>query len=243
MTAMKALEGRRIGVLGGAGDGGEGICRVLLRQGARVGVPSRSADKLGLVARAVDAATREHLVLLQSDPLDPDSAAEVRDELVRALGGLDDVVVCIGGWWQGGPLLSIPLTEWTEKISRSHVLAHLVAARTWLPPLVENGGGSFLFINGGAALHAVANSGLVSMGAAAQLMLKDVLVAETEGSGVRINSLVLMTPILSRRLTKGMAEWLSNDEVGETVAHLFGPDGAHRHGESIELARHDQVPG
>lgn len=240
---MGALDGRKIVVLGGAGDVGEGICRILLRQGASVGVPSRSADKLGLLAGAVDAETRERLVLLQAEPLGPDTAEEVRDELVSALGGVDDVVVSVGGWWQGGPLLSVPLTEWTEKVSRSHVLAHLVASRTWLPSLVAKGGGSFLFINGGAGLHAVANSGLVSMGAAAQLMLKDVLVAETEGSGVRINALVLMTPILSRRLTKGMAEWLSNDEVGTTVAHLLSEAGAQRHGESIELARHDQVPG
>lgn len=240
---MAALEGRRIVVLGGAGDVGEGMCRIFLRQGARVGVPSRSPEKLGLLAGAVDPDTRERLVLLQADPVEPETATEVRDELIGALGGVDDVVVCIGGWWQGGPVLSIALTEWTEKIAHSHLLAHLVAARTWLPPLLENGTGSFLFINGGAALHAVANSGLVSIAASAQLMLKDVLVAETEGSGVRINSLVLMTPILSRRLSKGMAEWLSNDEVGLTVAHLLGEAGAHQHGESIELARHDQVPG
>lgn len=239
---MGALDGHKIVVLGGAGDVGEGICRILLRDGARVGVPSRSPEKLGLLTGAVDADTRDRLVLLQADPFDPEAAGEVRDELVRALGGVDDVVISIGGWWQGGPICSVPLTEWTEKVHRSHVLAHLVASQTWLPTLVAQGAGSFLFINGGAGLHAVANSGLVSIGAAAQLMLKDVLVAETENSGVRINSLVLMTPILSRRLTKGMDEWLSNDEVGVTVAHLLSDAGAQRHGESIELARHDQVP-
>ena len=238
---MAALDGRRVVVLGGAGDVGEGMCRILLRQGARVGVPSRSSEKLGLLAGAVDAEHRDQLVLVQANPVDPDHAVEVRDELIGALGGVDDVVVCLGGWWQGGPLLAIPLSEWTDKISHSHLLAHLVAARTWLPLLLEKRSGSFVFINGGAAQHAVANSGLVSIAAAGQLMLKDVLVAEHEGSGVRINALVLMTPILSRRLTKGMAEWLSNDEVGTTVAHLLSEAGAQRHGESIELARHDQV--
>ena len=139
-------------------------------------------------------------------------------------------------------MVDADLSIWTERVARNNLLAHLVATQTWLPPLLERGEGSFLLINGGAGLHPHPKAGFVSIAASAQLMLKDVLVAEHPDSRVRVNSLVLMTPIFSRKLTRGDDAWLTNDEVGTKVAHMLSPAGASIHGESIELARHDQIP-
>lgn len=239
---MENLLGRSVVVLGGAGEVGEGICRILLRRGARVGVPSRSSERIATLRAGVDPATRSRLYTLVADACHPDRGESVRDHFVETLGEVDDVVVCLGSWWEGGPLLEVDLEEWTEKVSRDSLLVHLVAARTWLPGLLERGRGSFLLINGGTALHPTPGSGLVNIASAAQLMLKDVLVAENGDRGVRINSLVLTTPIFSRRLREGDPAWLDNDEVGRTVAHLLSDAGADRHGETIELSRHDQVP-
>lgn len=237
---MGVVEGRKVVVLGGAGAVGEGMCRVLLQQGARVAVPARSQDKCDALREALG--DPDGLITLAGEAGDPDHAARVRDELVGQLGGLDDVIVSFGGWVDGDKLVDADLSIWTERVAINNLRAHLVATQTWLPPLLEKGAGSFLLINGGAGIEPIAGAGFVSIAASAQLMLKDVLVTEHEGSGVRINSLVLMTPIFSRKLTKGDDAWLSNDEVGTMVAHMLSDAGASIHGESIEFARHDQVP-
>lgn len=237
---MGVVEGRRIVVLGGAGAVGEGVCRILLQQGARVAVPTRAEDKADdLRAVLGDPAG---LVTVAGEAGHPAHAAAVRDAIVAEMGGVDDVIVSFGGWVQGDNLVDADLSIWTDRVAENNILAHMVAAQTWLPPLLERNAGSFLLMNGSAGLEPFPTAGFVSIAAAAQLMLKDVLVKEHEGTGVRINSLVLMTPIFTRRMTEGDPAWLSNDEVGIMCAHLLSDAGATVHGESIEFGSHDQVP-
>ena len=237
---MGVVEGRRVVVLGGAGAVGEGICRILLQQGARVGVPARGDDKCGMLRESLG--DPAELVTMTGEAAHPGHATAVRDALVERLGGLDDVIVSLGGWVQNGNLVDDDLDVWIERVSRNNLLGHLVAAQTWLPPLLERDAGSFLLINGGAGLDPIPGAGFVSIASAAQFMLKDVLVKEHEGSGVRINTLALMTPIYSRKLKEGEAAWLTNDEVGTMCAHMLSDAGADLHGETIQFARHDQVP-
>ena len=237
---MGVVAGRRVVVLGGAGSVGEGICRVLLAQGAQVAVPARSQAKCDALRQALG--NPEGLVTLAGEAGDRERAAGVRDAIHAALGGVDDVVVSFGGWVQGPPLVEADLSIWTDRVSQNSLLAHFVATQTWLPGLLARDAGSFLLMNGSAGLEPHPGAAFVSIAAAAQLMLKDALVAEHPDTRVRINALVLMTPILSRNLTEGDPAWLTNDEVGAMVAHLLSDAGASAHGESIEFGSHDQTP-
>jgi len=237
---MAVVEGRRIVVLGGAGAVGEGVCRVLLQQGARLAVPARSEEQVAGLREALGEPTG--LLTMVGEAGDRELAAGVRDEIVSGLGGVDDVIVSFGGWTQGDNLVDADLSIWTDRVANNNVLAHMVATQTWLPLLLEQNAGSFLLMNGGAGLEPFPTAGFVSIAAAAQLMLKDVLVAEHPDTKVRINSLVLMTPIFTRKMTEGDPAWLSNDEVGTMCAHLLSDAGASIHGQSIEYGSHDQTP-
>lgn len=237
---MGVVEGRRIVVLGGAGAVGEGVCRILLDQGARVAVPARGEEQINGLREALG--DPKELFTTVGEAGHRDHAAGVRDELVSALGGVDDVIVSFGGWVQGDNLVDADLSIWTDRVANNNLLAHMVATQTWLPTLLEQNAGSFLLMNGGAGLEPFPTAGFVSIAAAAQLMLKDVLVAEHPDAKVRINSLVLMTPIFTRKLTKGDPAWLSNDEVGTMCAHLLSDAGSSIHGQSIEYGSHDQTP-
>ena len=69
----------------------------------------------------------------------------------------------------------------------------------------------------------VPNSGPVSVSAHAQLMLARVLASEHRHEPIRINTLILGTPIISRTKPEGDADWLTADEVGQYVAWLVSP--------------------
>jgi 3-oxoacyl-[acyl-carrier protein] reductase len=85
------LVGRRA-LVGGGGSGiGGGIATVLAAEGARVALIGRTED------RVRDAAARLGGVAVVADLATPDGSATAVDQAVRALGGLDLLVVNTGG--------------------------------------------------------------------------------------------------------------------------------------------------
>ncbi len=97
-------------------------------------------------------------------------------------------------------------------------------------PLLQISKGSYTLINGGGALHPVPTAGPVSASAAAQLMLGSVLAAENKNFGVRVNNLVLATPIKTRSRPNGQPGWLTADDAGRYCLKLIEADTA---GETI----------
>jgi hypothetical protein len=63
--------------------------------------------------------------------------------------------------------------------------------------------------------------------------LKDVLAAEHEHRSVRINSLVLATPVITRSRPQGRANWLTADSAGEYAAYLASDAAINIRGETI----------
>jgi NAD(P)-dependent dehydrogenase (short-subunit alcohol dehydrogenase family) len=203
-------------VAGGAGEVGEGITRQLLAAGAIVIVPSRSQDKLDQLK-----AQLHHPANLRTKVADLSSlegAERLRDELKTELGQLHHVVASLGGWWQGQPLTQISLELWHTLINNS-LTAHFITAKTFIP-LLQESKGSYTLINGGGALHPVPTAGPISASAAGQLMLGNVLAAENASLGVRVNNLVLATPIKTRSRPDGQADWLSADDAGRYCVQL-----------------------
>ena len=219
---MGRLDGRVALVAGGAGNVGEGIVRGLLRQGARVVVPSRGAEK-GEQLRGLLGGLAARLVTLVGNVTDAESAARLRDEVLSREGRLDAVAVAVGGWWQGPPLVEVPMEAW-DQILRNNLLSHVVVARTLLPVLTRQGHGVYTMIGGNAAGDPVPGSSLACVAAAAQLMMARMLMAESKGSGVRINEVVIGTPVITRGRAEGRPEWLTADEVGDFVAWLSSDD-------------------
>nr|MCU0633757.1 SDR family oxidoreductase [Gemmatimonadaceae bacterium] len=192
----------RVLVAGGAGEVGEGLLRSLLRAGAAVVVPSRTRERLDQLRAvlmadgtlAADAADRLELI-----ELDVSSEAGVARLVTHLRKGvpLHAAVASLGGWWQGAPLTAVSLSLWHALLDAS-LTAHFLLARAVLPLLADRPGASYTLINGAGGLQAVPGAGPISVSAAAQLMLKDVLAVEHRDRPVRINSLVLATPVRTR---------------------------------------------
>jgi NAD(P)-dependent dehydrogenase (short-subunit alcohol dehydrogenase family) len=207
-------------VAGGAGEVGEGITRQLLNAGATVIVPSRSQDKLDQLKTQLQHPA--NLITKVADMSSLEAAEQLRDELKTELGQIDHVVASLGGWWQGQPLIHISLELWHTLINNS-LTAHFIAAKTFIPFLQESKG-SYTLINGGGALHPVPTAGPISASAAGQLMFGNVLAAENKSLGVRVNNLVLATPVKTRSRPDGQPDWLTADDAGRYCLQLMQSD-------------------
>ncbi len=234
---MSSLKDRVALIAGGAGEVGEGIVKAFLQAGATVIVPSRKPERLMDLQIGLGELGNERFVAVTADVGTPEGAHAVRQTILQRFGQLNAVVASLGGWWQGKPLVSVPLEDWAN-VLQNNLTAHLLVARTFLPMLYNQPGSSYTMINGGAAFEPVPGAGPVSITAAAQLMMKDVLAAEAKGRPVRVNTLALMMPVVTRSRPQGRPEWLTADEVGAYCAYLAV---AETNGETVKLKDHAQI--
>lgn len=237
---MKILDKRIALVAGGAGEVGEGIVAALLHEGARVIVPSRDPGRLAALRSRIGEGSHA-LVTVAADVGTTEGAEALREQIITEMGALDIVVVSLGGWWRGAPLMHMGAGEWKREI-RNNLTAHYIVARTFLPMLLDRAGSSYTMINGPAAVTPLIGSGVISIAAAAQAMMKEVLTAECAGSLTRINTVMIMTPVLTRSRTKGSSSWLNAGEVGEYVAWLASDDAADVRGATLKLQNREQLP-
>jgi len=209
-------------VAGGTGGVGEGIVRALLDAGHRVIVPSRSAERLDRLRSDV-AGTSERagrLVTFTGEIGAIAGAMAIRDRIVRDFGRLDALIPSLGGWWQGGLLDATPAV-W-DVVMDEMVRTHYVFAHVFVPMLLaQAGGGRYLGIGGGAAYNPIRNSNLVSIAAAAQLMLTRALRQEIEDDAVDVLELVIDGPVRTRD-SESISEpdWITAADVGRIAAEL-----------------------
>jgi NAD(P)-dependent dehydrogenase (short-subunit alcohol dehydrogenase family) len=234
---MARLKDKQFLVLGGAEPVGEGIVRQLLGAGARVIVPAPSQEKLVRLREQLDPVAGIRLTTLLGD-LDSEASVENLREDVTGQGSVDGVIASMDSGWEGPSLVKTSIEDW-RTVLKNNLTAHFLAAKAFLPVLARQPGSSYLFIHSRAALTPLPNSGLISIAAAAQLMLKDVLVAEQGEGRVRINSLVISTPVISRVHPRGNPAWLTVDDIGAYSVYLTSAETIH--GRTIILKNRIQV--
>jgi 3-oxoacyl-[acyl-carrier protein] reductase len=234
---MGKLDGKIALIAGGTGGVGEGIVRAFLNEGATVVVPSRSNNRLQQLDKQLEGSATERLIPILGDMSDTEPAEKLRQQILDKVGKLDAVVASVNGRWnQDIPLVKTSLEDWRRMID-SNLTAHFIAAKTFVPVLAR--GGSYTLIGGGAALKAIPNYGLVCVPAAAEVMLTQVLIEETKGSGVRINEVILNSYIVTReRDGEGHSEWITADEVGQYTAWLASDEASMVSGTIIQLNEH-----
>ncbi|MHC3475588.1 SDR family oxidoreductase [Streptomyces sp. 7R007] len=209
ITTLPDLPGRRVVVPGGTGAVGEGVVRSYLAAGADVLVPTRTQERAEEFRRVLGDAAADRLHLVVHDYTTFAGAEQLADEMQRRLGGIDDVVAPIGGWWAGKRLWEIDGSDWQSAFV-GLAAAHVAVLRAFLPRL--NAGGAYTLIVGESALTPVPGSGLVSMEQAALLMMRRVLQAEAAGRQ-RVFALVL-GPVKTRLADSGDPDRVSAEQVG-----------------------------
>jgi NAD(P)-dependent dehydrogenase (short-subunit alcohol dehydrogenase family) len=153
---------------------------------------------------------------------------------ITALVGVPDSVVASLGRWHAVPSLLAAQTADLERVLQDYLIAHFVAARTFLPGL-RAGGGMYVMINRPLAFEISphAHSALVATATAAQHMLFRALAQELEGSPVRVVEIVNHAFLRDKQTQPGSP--LPGEAVGASVAELLSDAAPAVHGRSIQL--------
>jgi NAD(P)-dependent dehydrogenase (short-subunit alcohol dehydrogenase family) len=203
------LSGRRVLVPGGTGGVGEGVVRRYLAAGADVVVPTRTEARAEEFRRVLGDPREGRLHLVVHDYTTFNGADGLAREMEGRLGGIDDVVAPIGGFWGGRHLWEISEADWQSAFV-GLATAHMAVLRAVVPHL--NPRGAYSLIVGASAFTPVPGSGLVSMEQAAVLMMQQVVQAELGGEK-RVFALVL-GPVKTRAAEAGDPDWVTAEQVG-----------------------------
>lgn len=209
-------------VAGGAGGVGQGVVRAWLELGATVVTASRRDERRIALTESASASPGRLIIEAGSS----DDAALI-DRMAEAHGPFDQVVASLGGGgWRLAPLLTLG-DKMFERIVNDGISAHWRAAKALRPHVVE--GGTYVFVNGGAALHVTAGTGPLSLVARAQLALAEILDAEDPSQRIDTVSLILDSPISTpQRGDEIRAEWLTPADVGDACVHLAAHGALHK---------------
>lgn len=176
-VSIPDLADRRVLIPGGTGGVGEGAVRAYLAAGAQVVVPTRSAGRAGEFRELLGDTATDRLHLFEHDYTGFAGAEKLVTTMVDQLGGVDDVVAPIGGWWQGRRLWEIDEADWQGAFV-GLATAHMAVLRAALPRMSRLG--AYSIVVGESAHFPVPGSGLVSMEQTALLMMHRVLAAELQ---------------------------------------------------------------
>jgi 3-oxoacyl-[acyl-carrier protein] reductase len=218
---MAKLDGKIILIAGGAGNVGEGVVATFLKEGATVVVPSRRQESLDKLLNFLGSLASDRLVGLVGNIGQLEGAEQIREQILARFGRLDGVLASLGGWWTGNkPLTEVSLETWNQYLE-SNLTSHFLLARTFIPVLTSQKGGTYTLLGGTAAEVPLPHVSPVGITAAGQLMLARILIEETKGSGVRINEVIVQGMVKTRVMEAHSGpEWITPTEIGEFTSWL-----------------------
>nr|WP_156419704.1 MULTISPECIES: SDR family oxidoreductase [unclassified Sphingopyxis] len=242
---MNMLAGK-VALVTGAGQGvGRGIARALARRGARIALVGRTPAKLEAVAAEIgsDAAA------FATDVKDAESIRAVVDAVAQHFGAID-ILVNNAQEVPLGPLLSVEDAAFEAGFT-SGPLASFRLMKACHPHLLRRGGGTIINLASSAAVRwDMANYGAYAAVKQATRALTRAAAAEWGPDGIRVLT------IAPHANSPGLQGWIENnpdeaeaffrtiplrrvgdceDDIGNAVAALCGPDLSYLTGATIPL--------
>ena len=201
------LDGRVALVMGASKGLGLATAAALAREGARVAVASRSAERIGAAAAEIGAAASPFV----ADASDPDRLVALAGEVEAGLGPIDILVINTGGPPLGGAL-EHDREEW-ERAYRSLVLAPRILAGAVVTGMRERGWGRIVNVGSTSTEEPIPGLNLSNSHRMAAVGFLKTLAREVAADGVTVN-----TVATGRFATDRLAENYGSMENAEAAA-------------------------
>src|SRR5262245_16960693 len=176
------IEGRVALVMASSRGIGRGIAVALAREGARVAVSSRSAERLDGVVGEIGPAASAFV----ADTDDLDRLAALPGEVEAVLGPVEILVLNTGGP-PPGTALQHGTEDW-EEAYRSLVLAPRVLAEAVLPGMRERGWGRIVNVGSSSTREPIPYLSLSNANRMAAVGFLKTLAGEVAGDGITVNT-------------------------------------------------------
>ena len=214
------FEGKVAVVTGGSGGIGAAACRLLAANGAKVVVNGRDEAKIEATVEAIRAAGGE-AVGASADCTDFAAVEGMRGRVEATLGPVGVVAAFAGGGGaRPGPVAQITEEEWHSTVDGS-LTATFLTLKSFLPGMIERGGGSIVTMASSAARITTAAPAPYAAAKAGVVMLTRHVASEVGPHGVRVNCLAPHT-ILVERTRRFMPEERQRQMAAEVPLGRLG---------------------
>jgi 3-oxoacyl-[acyl-carrier protein] reductase len=203
------LENRVALVMGASRGIGRAIAAALTREGAKVAIASRSAEKLEEAVAEIG----EGVTPFTADAADLDRLAALPGEVEAKLGPIEILILNTGGPPFGGAL-DHELDAW-ESAYRSLVLAPRVLAGAVVPGMRERGWGRIVNVGSSSTREPIPGLNLSNAHRMAAVGFLKTLSGEVAGNGITVNT-VATGRFATERLTDASGSLAGAEEAAKT---------------------------
>jgi short-subunit dehydrogenase len=110
---IQRFEGKSVFITGASSGIGAAMAKAFAREGARVALLARRADKLGQVKREIEAHAGQ-AIIFQCDVTDPEGLKAAAEQTVESFGGID-VVLANAGYGVSGPFENLTVDDFRHQ--------------------------------------------------------------------------------------------------------------------------------
>jgi NAD(P)-dependent dehydrogenase (short-subunit alcohol dehydrogenase family) len=248
---------RKAAFVTGASMGiGKEVARLLAREGCRVAITARDADRLEAAVRELTDDTGGEIAGFAGDMSVMDDVERTVDAAIERFGAIDVLVTCAGSS-PGGLLEELTEEQWLASLNLKF-MGYVRTCRVVIPHMRDNGGGSIVLVVGNDGLKPSYWEMTAGAANAADLNFASSLAEQYAKDGIRVNT-VNPGPVNTTRwdtLEKAFARDLGveqqtahelaersiplgricePEEVASLVVYLASPQASFVHGAHIPI--------
>jgi short-subunit dehydrogenase len=214
------METKTFVVAGASGAVGEGIVAELLEKGYKVIAIVRNKAKEDLLKSFLseNEVQTQSLICINNTFDNEQEINQLTKQLLNY--DIDVAIASLGGWYNGKLLYQIPITDMQQAV-QGGLFSHLYFAKAVLPIFEQKGKGTYILINGGASEFVAPHSGIISVMAAAQKMMTEVLFKELKNTPIKVYAVAAFEMVRTRKRPSNNGLWLGAAEITQYILNLI----------------------
>jgi NAD(P)-dependent dehydrogenase (short-subunit alcohol dehydrogenase family) len=194
VTSARLLDGKHALITGGTSGIGEATAERFVREGARVAIVGRDADRGHALEESLG------VTFVRCDVTDASAVTEMVDEVMQRLGRID-VLFNNAGIINFGTVVDARVDEW-DALMATNVRGVFLVSRAVLPRMIAGGGGCIVNMGSNLGLVGTRGAAAYATSKGAIIQLTRAMALDHIGDGVRVNCIcpgTIETPLVQRQ--------------------------------------------